>query len=341
MSVRRTDRILGSCLTIFVWLAVHSNCVALPVDLGAAGPGSWTVLETGSGAVTFSQSPSQARGGKRAASSNSQVGVVGNVEASQSGRISANGSQFAGDLYFGDNASAQFSGAYTNNRPVTGMVHLGSGATVSPNYSLGSVSDASQPMFNQARLEAAAASVAAVSLSATSTLNQINLNRKTLTLDAGVYNLTGLQLNRSTLTLSGTGSFVFNISSVFALKSAQVLLAGGATEANVLFNYTGTKDLSLSGSRRSGFVLHGIILALNARVNLTAGLVVGEIISGQDMIVSNAMIQRALAQSVNGVSVPDRASTLTLGLMALAALGIFRFFFGRRASFLGAGSSNR
>jgi hypothetical protein len=341
MRNRTKKRTLASSLTILVGLAVRSNCVALPVDLGAAGPGSWTVLETGSGAVSFSQSATQTRGGRRAASSNSQVGVTGNVGSAQNGSISATADQLGGDLYLGNNASAQFSGAYTNNRPVTGMVHLGSGATVSPNYSFGSVSDAPQPMLNQARLDAAAASGAAMSLSATSTLNQINLNKQTLTLNAGVYNLTGLQLNRSTLTLSGTGSFVFNISSAFSLRSAQVLLAGGATEANVLFNYTGTSDLSVSGSRKSSSVLHGIILALNARVNLTAGLVVGEIISGRDIIASNAMIQEALAQSITGISVPDRASTLTLSLMALAAMGIFRWFLGRRASFLGTDSSNR
>jgi len=181
-----------------------------------------------------------------------------------------------------------------------------------------------------ARFDAIAASAAAARLSPTSSLNQINLRRKHLTLDAGVYNLTNLQLNRSTLTLSGSGTFVFNISSAFALKSSRVLLAGGATEANVLFNYTGTSDVTLSGRRR-GSVLHGIILALNAKVNLAPGLVVGEIINGSDISLSSGTIIQSLAPSV--VTVPEGASsTFLLGLIALGALGGFQSFLVHRAN---------
>jgi choice-of-anchor A domain-containing protein len=181
-----------------------------------------------------------------------------------------------------------------------------------------------------ARLDASAASAAAARLSPTSSRNQINLRRKSLTLDAGVYNLTNLRLNRSTLTLSGSGTFVFNISSAFALNSARVLLAGGATEANVLFNYTGTSDVTLSGRRR-GSVLHGIILALNAKVNLAPGLVVGEIISGSDMSLSSGTIIQTLAPSA--VTVPEGASsTLLLSLIALGALGAFQSFLVHRAN---------
>jgi choice-of-anchor A domain-containing protein len=181
-----------------------------------------------------------------------------------------------------------------------------------------------------ARLDASAASAAAARLSPTSSRNQINLRRKSLTLDAGVYNLTNLRLNRSTLTLSGSGTFVFNISSAFALKSSRVLLAGGATEANVLFNYTGTSDVTLSGRRR-GSVLHGIILALNAKVNLAPGLVVGEIISGSDMSLSSGTIIQTLAPSA--VTVPEGASsTFLLSLIALGALGAFQSFLVHRAN---------
>lgn len=180
------------------------------------------------------------------------------------------------------------------------------------------------------RLDAIAASAAAARLSPTSSLNQINLKRKRLTLDAGVYNLTNLQLKRSTLTLSGSGTFVFNISSSFALKSSRVLLAGGATEANVLFNYTGTSDVTLSGRRR-GSVLHGIILALNAKVNLAPGLVVGEIINGSDMSLSSGTIIESLAPSV--VTVPEGASsTFLMSLIALGALGAFQSFLVHRAN---------
>ena len=180
------------------------------------------------------------------------------------------------------------------------------------------------------RLDAIDASAAAARLSPTSSLNQINLRRKSLTLDAGVYNLTNLRLNRSTLTLSGSGTFVFNISSAFALKSSRVLLAGGATEANVLFNYTGTSDITLSGRRR-GSVLHGIILALNAKVNLAPGLVVGEIINGSDISLSSGTIIQSLVPSP--LAVPEGASsTFLLSLIALGALGAFQSFLVHRTN---------
>jgi choice-of-anchor A domain-containing protein len=187
-------------------------------------------------------------------------------------------------------------------------------------------------LLNQARFDAIAASAAASALTPISAVpaavggpGKIAFSKQSLVLAPGIYNLTKFQLNHATLTLSGTSSdnFVFNISDTFALSSAQVQLAGGATEANVLFNYTGTRDVAFSG-RGNASVLHGIILALNAKVNLAPGLVVGEIISGEDISLSSgAMIQNLAARIV---SVPEGASTFLLSLIALGALIAFRSF---------------
>lgn len=199
--------------------------------------------------------------------------------------------------------------------------------TAGPGYwSVLASSDTPQSVLDQARLDAIAASAAAAGLSPTSTLGQINLKRTTLTLAPGTYNLTNFQLKRATLTLSGSGSFVFNISSAFALKSAQVLLAGGATEANVLFNYTGTSDVTLSGKKGSNSVLHGIILALNAKVNLAPGLVVGEIISRSDISISGDV------RAAPAALVPEGTSTFALSLIALGALVAFRSLLVHRSS---------
>jgi Ice-binding-like len=331
-------QILTCQLAICVILATGKHCTALPVDLGAAGPDYWTVLETGTGVITQSTAvPASGRGKKHGANratavSGSSRTVIGNVGVGEDGRLSSSGAQFQGDLYLGNNSSAQFSGSYAGNTPIVGTAHLGSGASVTANYSIPTISDSPDRMLDQARIDAATASMGASALAATSTLSLINLNRHSLTLGAGVYNLSSLRLTRSTLTLSGSGSFVFNISSAFALKSAKILLAGGATEANVLFNYTGTRDVTLSKfSRRGGSsVLHGIVLALNARVNLAPGLVVGEIISGKDIAIgSGSVIATTVANSIatsgpKRVNVPDGASTFVLTLIALGALFVYR-----------------
>ena len=320
---------------LFVFWASRTNCLALPVDMGIAGPSYWTVLETGTGTISQTQSTSKKKGKKHTVLSTSQVDLMGNVGITQKGQISDSGEQFAGDLYLGDTASAQFSGTYTNNSPVAGMVHMGSGATISPSnsYSFNDVFDTPQPMLDQVQLDAIAASAAAANLPSTSTLSQINLKKHhTLTLAPGIYNLTNFKLTHATLTLSGSGSFVFNISSAFALKYGQVLLAGGATESNVLFNYTGTSDITFSGKNNAS-VLHGIILALNANVNLTQGLVVGEIISGRNISMGpGAMIQAAVSNVAppfgdpDPERVPEQTSTIVLSIIALGVLAVFRSF---------------
>ncbi len=288
------------------FLTAASSVSALPVNLGSAGPQNWGVLQVGDGTITQQQT----------SLSNPQGGIIGTVGIQQNGKLQGSGPQIVGDLYLGDNASAQFSGSYTNNQPVTGITHLGSGATVGPgSYSFNRVSDNPQALLNQARLDAIAASSAASALTPTSALQSINLKTE-LTLTPGIYNLSTFQLDHTTLTLSGSGSFVFNISSTFKLNSGKILLANGAIESEVLFNYTGTKDVAFSGGGNDS-ELHGIILALNAKVSLAPGLVVGEIISGKDIsIVSGAIVK----QMTPPMSVPDASSTLFLLSLATAGL---------------------
>ena len=333
---RRAKLILIASAAWFLLSARPPGCLALPVDMGIAGPSYWTVVQTGGGTITVT--PPVSKSGKRkksnrtVATSAPPIGIMGNVAVAQGGQISDSGDQFEGDLYLGDDASAQFSGTYANNSPVSGIVHMSNGSTISPStgYSFNNTSSGLQPMLDQVRLDAMNASTASLALSPTSTLNQISLNRrKTLTLSAGVYDLTSLKLTHATLTLSGSGSFVFNISSTFALKSAQILLANGATESNVLFNYTGTSDVTLSAGRRGTSVLHGIILAMNANVNLAQGLVVGEIISGRNITVgAGSLIQAALlnvappfnVEAPRVQSVPEQTSTIVLSFIALCLL---------------------
>jgi Ice-binding-like len=304
-------KFIASATLIGALFIVRSNSMALPVDLGTAGPNNWSVLEVGDGSVV-----------EQVDLSNPQGGISGNVGIQKNGKIQGSGPAINGDLYLGDSSSAQFSGTYANNQPITGTVHLGSGATVSPNsYSFTTVSDSPQTLLSQTRIDAINASSAAQALTPTSSLTQINLSNTTMTLAPGVYDLSTFHLDHATLTLTGTGSFVFNISSIFTLNSGQILLAGGATEQNVLFNYTGTSNVAFSGGGNSS-VLHGIILALNGQVQLSPGLVVGEVISGKNIsIVSGAIVEGVPGGGgQGGRPVPDGSSTFVLLSLSLGGL---------------------
>jgi hypothetical protein len=132
----------------------------------------------------------------------------------------------------------------------------------------------------------------------TSASTQINLSNATLNLSPQVYDLSTFGLAHATLTLS----------------PAKVLLAGGATETYVLFNYSGIRDVTFSVS---GSVLRGILLALNAKVNSTPGLIAGDITSSKNDSTSG-MVQRQVL-----LAVPDSGSSLALFCLAGLALVLF------------------
>jgi choice-of-anchor A domain-containing protein len=120
-----------------------------------------------------------------------------------------------------------------------------------------------------------------------------------------------------TLTLNGSGNFVFNISGQMQLDaSSAIVLTGGATDANVLFNITGTTTAGQSGSS----VIHGIILAPHADVVVDGGTgapprvgVFGEVISGADIDIHSG-------SGINSPSVPDAGSALALMGLGLGFL---------------------
>ncbi|MFL6593803.1 MAG: hypothetical protein ACJ8HQ_00035 [Chthoniobacterales bacterium] len=304
-----------ACSGLILFLAGTLHASPL-FNLGAAK--NFTVLQVGAGTVSQTTAGTQGQ-------------IVGNVGIYTNGKISSNGPQISGDLYLGNGSTGQFSGSYSNNRPVTGMAHLGIGASVGPgSYTFTTMSDNPQTLLNQARTDAMNASTAAQGLTATSALTKID---STMTLSgSGVYNLTSVNLaSNEVLTLSGNAgdSIVLNISDMFKLNDAKIVLTGGLLESNVLFNFVGTKDVNVAGNSALS-ELHGILLALNAKVALSPGLVVGEIISARDIAVDSGAIVRMMQTGPN--TVPDNAPTFALLAVAFAAVIGAKRFVPRRLS---------
>ena len=260
------------------FLGFRGESLALPVSLGAAGPGNFTVLEIGTGTLNISINA----GGPA-------NGVNGNVGVNGSGTLSLTGTTF-----------------------VHGNVFLGTGAkvTTSGAGSISGTTTTDQTLLTQATNDANAAAAAAAALAASGGGVGVSSITTGGNLTPGVYDLTTLNLpNNQFLHLAAGGSYVFNISGGLVLHGPDgILLNAGLSPANVLFNITGTTDVAFSGGG-NGAVLNGIILAPNAKVNLSPGLVNGEIISGQNISI------------VSGADVIPEASTNALLILG-AAMGM-------------------
>jgi hypothetical protein len=218
-------------------------------------------------------------------------GVTGNVGVNGSGTLALTGTTFVhGNVILGTGAKVTTSGSGT----VTGTTTT------------------DQATLTQAASDANAAAAAAKALASSGGGVGVTSITSGGNLTPGVYNLTTLNLgNNQQLNLAAGGSYVFNISGGLVLHGPDgIFLASGLSPSDVLFNITGNTDVAFSGGG-NGAVLNGIILAPNSKVNLSPGLVNGEIISGQNIsIVSGA--------DVMGV-VPEPSTNALLILGAVAA----------------------
>lgn len=281
----------AATLTFSFFQAVKVN--ALPVNLGAAG--DYAILETGAGA---------ANGGVSLAAAPPNGAINGNIGMGSSGNLTVS----AGNL------------------PINGNAYLASGATSS-----GLPGNVTGTIYQNYNLSAAISAAAAASLQAaglgtsgggfSGTINEAN--NMTLNLTPGVYNLTDFKLqNGDVVNLAAGGSYVFNISGTLSLNSAKILAAAGLSDADILFNVTGSQGVGFSGGLNNECVLNGILLAEDASVSLTPGEVNGEIISGENINIASG------GSVSGGGSVPDSGPTRPvevacfLGILAAATIRV-------------------
>jgi choice-of-anchor A domain-containing protein len=252
-------------------------------ELGAAG--GWAVLEIGNGNVSISgPSPPGL--------------IVGNVgiAGTSPGNFSDSGDPIKGGLYLGGSQTATLSGGAS----VTGGILNNQGALLS---SAASVATHASATF--AGL-AATQSVTGNQITGTTTITASNPG------GLNVIDVSNINLgNGQVLTLNGPAGteFILNDSGGMTLNSARVVLAGGLSANDLVFNVTGN-NVQTSGGLINESVLTGIILAPNENVQLTPGSMTGEIISGQN-------INIASGANVSGAPAP----TMGTGLPALALLG--------------------
>jgi choice-of-anchor A domain-containing protein len=98
-----------------------------------------------------------------------------------------------------------------------------------------------------------------------------------------VFDLSGISLaggSKLTLSAPAGSTFVLNIGSrllggAFNLSSAQILLTGGLTADDVLFNVLGSGSVNIASS-----TVNGIVLAVNRSINVAGGAVNGELVGG-------------------------------------------------------------
>ena len=136
-----------------------------------------------------------------------------------------------------------------------------------------------------------------------------------------VYDVTGnigITNPSHNLTISGGANdfFIINVGGDISVSNGAILLTGGVTPGNVLFNMTGG-DVTLTNASST---LNGIFLAplSGQAVNLTPGTVNGAII-GFNIHTSSGPIVNGLPPGF-GFGVPEPASLGVLGLGALALI---------------------
>jgi uncharacterized repeat protein (TIGR01451 family) len=234
-----------------------------PVNLlRSAGPGQWAVL--GMGGIGSAGSTSISMSG-----SSSIRGTVANAGVANAGNVNMSGSSLINGILLLNTA---------------GRLNKSGSSAVAGGVQQNTATDG---VLDQAVTDALAASQSAASLPTTITSPTsvtISNPSQNITITGGlgtnVLHITNLAISNGTVTLSAPsgGCFIMNVSGSFALSGAsRIVLAGGITASDVLYNFVGSGgSVAMSG----GSSVTGILLAPQRGVALSSSTVTGEIISG-------------------------------------------------------------
>jgi hypothetical protein len=219
--------------------------------------------------------------------------------------------------------SATVNVGFTDSLSVNGTAYEGSGVTINANgFFQGSFS--ASPIVNGQQSALAAAFTAAKSASsndkALASTTTISSNVITGTKAVNVVNVSSISHD---LTISGNANQVFVINVTGngngGIKLSNVMLSGGVTANDVLFNITGKGNVSLgSGTVNGTFLDTG-----SGSISLNGTKVYGEIIAGSGGVTTtnSAAINAEPFAGGAAVTAPELPSIATAGAACLLLLG--------------------
>jgi choice-of-anchor A domain-containing protein len=216
--------------------------------------------------------------------------------------------------------SATVNVGLSDSLSVNGTAYEGSGVTINANGFLqGSFSANSIVKGQQSALAAAftAATSASSNDKALASTTTISSNVITGTQAVNVVNVSSISHD---LTISGSANqvFVINVTGNSGIKLSNVMLSGGVTAKDVLFNITGKGGVSLGkGTVNGTFLVTG-----SGSVSLNGTTVDGEIIAGKvGVTTTSATINAEPFGGGAAVAAPELPSIAMAGAACLLLLG--------------------